>query len=292
MNNKTKKPHWIKFYAELTALYDWLLNDESGISRTLYSSKTNYLLAENTINKRYRAVLHIDESDKVMIAKQMDRVEALFRNAVAIDNKEFGTDRKPKLPVYMPYFLDNEDGLFKIQIHENKAHSSVNHKQGDMIPIASCPRGQMKSTNKNDNAHSNEQILLDAAELLEADGYTVEIEDDPETPYLMLSVDVATLCDKYECDSIQRRSLTGRQIRANFFTKQDGIIQKSKLATVGVLLLTKRAEVLHSLDRSIRTDAKYTKQHVDEIILDVISDVISTDLRSGRLYKRLDEVKP
>ncbi len=78
---------------------------------------------------------------------------------VAIDNKEHGTNRKPKLPVYMPYFLDNEDDIFKIQIHENKAHSSVNYKQGEMIPIFSCSKGSLSSPNEADKSRSNKEVL-------------------------------------------------------------------------------------------------------------------------------------
>lgn len=283
---KEKKRHWSDFYDELISLYDFLLNIEHGTAGVLYQSAEGYLLAENTLNKRYRAILNVGKHTDV-IKTYIERAKVLFENAVAIDNKEFGTNRKPNLPVYVPYFLDNEDELFKIQIHENKAHSSVNHKRGDMIPIASCPKGKLPNQSQADKNRSNEQVLRDALVSLEEEGYTAEIEHNEENPYFMLSVDVATMCDKYECDSIQRRSFTGRQIRANFFTAEDDVIQKSKLATVGVLLVTRNIDVIHSLKRSTRTDAKYTKKHPDEIILDVVSE----DLRTGRLYKRRNEIK-
>ena len=283
---KKKRKHWSDFYDELLSLYDVLLNIEHGTADVLYQSAQGYFVAENTLNKRYRAILNIGEQTNVIKA-YIARIKVLFENAVAIDNKELGKKRKPDLPVYVPYFLDNEDELFKIQIHENKAHSSVNHKRGDMIPIASCSKGKLPKPSQADKSRSNEQVLRDALVSLEKEGYTAEIEHDEENPYFMLSVDVATMCDKYECDSIQRRSFTGRQIRANFFTVEDDVIQKSKLATVGVLLVTRDIDVIHSLERSTRTDAKYTKKHPDEIILDVISE----DLQSGRLYKRRNEVK-
>lgn len=275
--------HWVDFYNQLVILYDSLLDEESGYAGVMYQSKKNHLLGENSLNKRYRAVLYVGEAHT--LEEDIKRVKSLFYKAVEIDNQELKIKTEPKLPVYIPYFLDDENDLFKIQIHENKAHSSVNYKQDKMIPIASCPRGSLAQNNEKDHTRSNRQVIQDTANLLEAEGYTVEIEDNEKNPYVMLSVDVATLCDKYECDSIQRRYFTGRQIRANFFTKKDGIIQKSKLATIGTLLLRKHISVVNSFQRSTRTDAKYTKQHVDEIILDIVGE----DLRSGRLYKRYNE---
>ena len=282
---KDKKQHWIDFYNELASLYDSLLNPEYSGASVLYQSSTAGFIP-NTVNKHYRAVLNVGK-ETALIKDHIERAKALFYKAVAIDNKEHGTNRKPKLPVYMPYFLDNEDDIFKIQIHENKAHSSVNYKQDEMIPIFSCSKGSLSSPNEKDKSRSNEEVLSAAIVSLEDDGYTVETEHNEENPYYMLSVDVATMCDKYECDSIQRRSFTGRQIRANFFTTEDDVIQKSKLATVGVLLVTRRIEVVHSLQRSTRTDAKYIKKHPDEIIF----DVVSKDLHTGRFYKRRNEVK-
>lgn len=284
MAKKDEKAHWIAFYVALAHLYDYLLSDDRGCASILYQSKDHCLINEQSINKRYRAVLNVhDHADT--IKTNLEHIAALFYAAVAIDDKDFDANNKPKLPVYVPRFLDDESDLFKIQIHENKAHSSKNHTQKDMIQVASCPRGSL--TLQCEKGRTNRQALEKSVGVLEADGYRVEIDDKPETPYYTLSIDAKTMCDKYECDSIQHRFFTGRQIRANFFTEKDDIVQKSKLATVGIVLLIADIQVVHSHDRSIRTDAKYVKKHVDEIVL----DSIPTKLRSGRLYKRYDEKK-
>lgn len=284
MAKKDEKAHWIAFYLELAHLYDYLLSENGGCASILYQSKDRCLINEQSINKRYRAVLNVHDHAEA-IKTHLERIAALFYEAVAIDDKNFNVNNKPKLPVYVPRFLNDESDLFKIQIHENKAHSSENHTHKDMIQVASCPRGSL--TLQCDGGRTNRQALENAASLLSADGYTVEIADTPKAPYFMLSVDAKTMCEKHQCDSIQRRFFTGRQIRANFFTEKDDVVQKSKLATVGIILLTADIQVVHSHERSIRTDAKYTKQHIDEIVLDIIPQ----DLRSGRLYKRYNEKK-
>lgn len=284
MAKKDEKPHWRAFYKELALLYDYLLSDEHGCASILYKSKDRCLLSEYSINKRYRAVLNIRDHDSA-IKKDLERIAKLFYIAVAIDDKDFDENNKPKLPVYVPRFLDNESDLFKIQIHENKAHSSENLKKTDSVMIAACPRGSLDL--QCSDGRTSRQALESAVSVLENEGYAVEIEDTPKKPYFTLSVDAKTICEKHQCDSIQRRFFTGRQIRANFFTQKDDIVQKSKLATVGIVLLTDKIEVVHSHDRSIRTDAKYTKQHVDEVVL----ESIPAELRSGRLYKRYDDKK-
>ena len=119
---KDKKQHWIDFYNELTSLYDSLLNPEYSGASVLYQSSTAGFIP-NTVNKHYRAVLNVGK-ETALIKDHIERAKALFYKAVAIDNKEHGTNRKPKLPVYMPYFLDNEDDIFKIQ-NEYKDYSFV-----------------------------------------------------------------------------------------------------------------------------------------------------------------------
>lgn len=285
---KAEKLHWHEFYDELFLLYNYLLGD-GGCASVLYNSSVSYLKNEHSINKRYRAVLNVRDK-KGAIETQIDRIKELFYIAVEIDKKDSKDKKEPKLPVYIPRFLDDEHQIFKIQIHENKAHSSENHTKKDTVPVASCLRGSIDSESNSDNdddKRTNRQVIDDITALLQADDYIVKVENDPENPYIMLSVDANTMCEKYECDSIQRRFDTGRQIRANFFTKKDNIVQKSKLATVGIVLLTRNVDVIHSLDRSIRTDAKYTDQHVDEIVF----DYIPPKMRSGRLYKRYSEKK-
>lgn len=273
--------HWLEFESKLIDLYKSLIGDDdfNGCANMLYQSQQHYMFSRYRLNKRYRAILCVGDAAPA-IKKDLEEIAELFYAAEAVEQKNYDPNNKPKLPVYVPRFLDENNEIFKIQIHENKAHSSKNYSQKEMVPVASCT--------KTDFAHKpSQKIINDAVKSLQELGYTVEVDNDPESPYVMIYVDVQTLCEKNECDSIQRRSPTGRQIRANFFSEKDGVVQKSKLATVGVVLLTKPVEVIHSLDRSIRTDAKYTKQHVDEIVLSDMPEVF----RSGRLYKTYDKKK-
>ncbi|MEN2750011.1 hypothetical protein AAIR29_00040 [Psychrobacter sp. FBL11] len=258
-------------------------DEMNGYATILYESQNRSPSSPFSFNKNYRAVLMVGDGDAVSALKtELQEIAELFYEAVAVDKKNYDPNNKPKLPVYIPRFLDDNDELFKIQIHENKAHSSENLTKTDMVTLASCPRGSLSRLI--DEKRSVRRVLEAAAGVLENDGYTVVIEDKNLSPYYTLSVDVKTLCEKHECDSIQRRFFTGRQIRANFFTEKDDIVQKSKLATVGVVLVTKPVEVVHSLDRSVRTDAKYTKKHIDEIVFEEIPELF----RSGRLYKIYD----
>lgn len=277
------REHWYPFYGRLSSLYRLLMGDDemNGYATVLYESQKRSPSSPFRFNKNYRAVLMVGDA-VAAIKTELQEIADLFYEAVAIDKKDYDPNNKPKLPVYIPRFLDDNDELFKIQIHENKAHSSENLTKTDMVMLASCPRGSLSRLI--DEKRSVRRVLEAAAGVLEDDGYTVVIEDKNLSSYYTLSVDVKTLCEKYKCDSIQRRFFTGRQIRANFFTEKDDVIQKSKLATVGVVLVTEPVEVVHSLDRSVRTDAKYTKKHIDEIVFDEIPELF----RSGRLYKIYD----
>lgn len=259
-------------------------DEMNGYATILYESQNRSPSSPFSFNKNYRAVLMVGDGDAVSALKtELQEIAELFYEAVAVDKKNYDPNNKPKLPVYIPRFLDDNDELFKIQIHENKAHSSENLTKTDMVTLASCPRGSLSRLYP--DKRSVRDILEAAAGVLESDGYTVAIKDENLSPYYTLSVDVKTLCEKHECASIQRRFFTGRQIRANFFTEKEDVVQKSKLATVGVVLVTEPVEVVHSLDRSIRTDAKYTKKHIDEIVFGEIPELF----RSGRLYKIHDK---
>lgn len=278
------REHWYPFYARLSSLYRLLMGDDemNGYATVLYESQKRSSSSSFRFDKNYRAVLMIGDAVPA-IKTELQEIADLFYQAVAIDKKNYDPNNKPKLPVYVPRFLEDNDDLFRIQIHENKAHSSENLKKTDMVTLASCPRGSLSRLYP--DKRSVRDVLEAAAGVLESDGYTVAVKDENLSPYYTVSVDVKTLCEKHECDSIQRRFFTGRQIRANFFTEKDDIVQKSKLATVGVVLVTKPVEVVHSLDRSVRTDAKYTKKHIDEIVFDEIPE----QFRSGRLYKNYDK---
>lgn len=278
------REHWYPFYGRLSSLYRLLMGDDemNGYATVLYESRTRSSSSPFRFDKNYRAVLMVGDAVPAIKA-ELQEIADLFYEAVAIDKKDYDHNNKPKLPVYVPRFLDDNDELFKIQIHENKAHSSENLTKTDMVMLASCPRGSLSRLY--DEKRTIRDVLQAEVEALKLDGYTVFIKDKPGFSYYTLSVDVKTLCEKNKCDSIQRRFFTGRQIRANFFTEKDDVVQKSKLATVGVVLVTEPVEVVHSLDRSIRTDAKYTKKHIDEIVFDEIPELF----RSGRLYKNYDD---
>lgn len=282
------REHWYPFYGRLSTLYRLLMGDDemNGYATILYESQNRSPSSPFSFNKNYRAVLMVGDGDGDAVSAlktELQEIAELFYEAVAVDKKNYDPNNKPKLPVYVPRFLDDNDDLFRIQIHENKAHSSENLTKTDMVTLASCPKGSLGRLYP--DKRSVRDVLEAAAGVLESDGYTVAVKDENLSPYYTVSVDVKTLCEKHKCDSIQRRFFTGRQIRANFFTEKDDIVQKSKLATVGVVLVTEPVEVVHSLDRSIRTDAKYTKKHIDEIVFDEIPE----QFRSGRLYKNYDD---
>lgn len=98
-------------------------------------------------------------------------------------------------------------------------------------------------------------------------------------------IDVKTLCKLYHCQSVQHRIHTGRQIRADYFSHDaDGNITKSKLQSIGILLISadQSITVLTSHDCKVRTDAIYTKRHPTEIILEEVPEKFLI----GRLYRR------
>lgn len=98
-------------------------------------------------------------------------------------------------------------------------------------------------------------------------------------------IDVKTLYKLYHCQSVQHRIHTGRQIRADYFSHDaDGNITKSKLQSIGILLISadQSITVLTSHDRKVRTDAIYTKRHPTEIILEDVPEKFLI----GRLYRR------
>lgn len=105
-----------------------------------------------------------------------------------------------------------------------------------------------------------------------------------------LTIDAKTLCEKFECDSIQHRIQTGVQIRGNFFIQDEQqCIVASPLQSIGVLLLraNQNIDVFHSHKRRTRSDAKFTDGHPDEIILKI--ENLATHY--GRLYRCFDTQK-
>ncbi len=282
MSKKTDSP-WIPFYYELAKFYEeHLLDEDRQIDSAIYESKT-LRHTPPWIDKNYRAVLLVDVAT---LRDPLEQVAAAFYaayKAVHQHKEDYDPTKIPKLPMYVPRINDDEN-IFKMQVHENKAHSSKNHKKGGMIPVISITKGDLSSAIKSDSGEKiTYQAALDiAVEALKNEGYVVDVQDDIASTYVTVDIDTNKLCELHECDSIQRRFFTGRQIRANFFSRIDGKLQKSTLKSVGVLLTNKHIEVVHSHERTTRTDAIYTAEHPDEIVLEAIPPL----LRSGRLYKK------
>lgn len=282
MSKKTDSP-WIPFYVALAQFYEeYLLDENLQIYSAIYESKTLHHTPP-WIDKNYRAVLLVDIA---ALRDPLEHVATAFyaaHKAVHQNEKDYDPNKIPKLPMYVPRINDDES-IFKMQVHENKAHSSKNHKKDEMIPVISVMKGDLSSTIPN---NSDEKITYQAAldlavEALKDEGYVVDVQDDIASTYVTVDIDVNRLCELNECNSIQRRFFTGRQIRANFFSRVDGKLQKSTLKSVGVLLTNQHIEVVHSYERTTRTDAIYTAEHPDEIVLKAIPPI----LRSGRLYKK------
>lgn len=278
---------WIPFYKALSSFYENLVDGEGQISNVIYESKP-YSYRPPKADKNYRAVIGVRDVNEYK--EQLEHVVTEFYAAHREANKDmkgYDPTKIPRLPMYLPR-INEDKNIFKMQIHENKAHSSTNYKKDEMIPVISILRRAFKSKQPLDlgdgsmNEKSAKSVLKDTLQALEDEGYHIEIEDDIQSPYVIASIDAARLCELHECDSIQRRFFTGRQIRANFFSRIDGKLQRSKLESVGVFLVDRDIEVVHSLERTTRTDAIYTAQHPDEIVLKDIPPV----LRSGRLYKK------
>lgn len=278
---------WIPFYEALASFYEELLDGECQIANAIYESKP-YLYRPPAADKNYRAVVRVHDVNA--FRAQLEYVIKEFyaaHRAVNKGKKDYDVTKIPKLPMYLPR-INEDENIFKIQVHENKAHSSTNHKKGEMTPVISILRSALESkkrikfSNEKPDGITAEQAFDDTVQALEKEGYIVEVDRYNESPYVVVSIDAARLCELYQCDSIQRRFFTGRQIRANFFTKIDGKLERSTLKSVGVLLTDKDIEVVRSHERTTRTDAIYTAEHPDEIVL----NAIPVELRSGRLYKK------
>ncbi|MDN3453825.1 hypothetical protein [Psychrobacter sp. APC 3350] len=266
----TDKSVWIPFFNALSSFYENLVDEDGQISNVMYESKA-FLYRPSKVDKHYRAVIRV--RDVNAYKEELEHVATEFYAAHREANKReknYDPTKIPRLPIYLPR-INADENIFKMQIHENRAHASKNYKKNEMIPVISVLRSAML------------REAFDASvQALKGNGYTVIVDDDKKSPYLMASINAARLCELYECDSIQRRFSTGRQIRANFFSRVDGKLQRSKLESVGVLLVDRDIEVVHSHERTTRTDAIYTAEHPDEILLDDIPPV----LRSGRLYRK------
>lgn len=174
----------------------------------------------------------------------------------------------------MPKLID--ENVVRILVHENKAHASMNHKKGYIKLLSVRTSSAMREYASGE--------LDEIARKMKQSGYSVKIDHNPQS--IQLSINVEHLCDMYECKSIQRRYSTGRQIRANFYTvDKSGLLEKSKLETLGILVIPHdmEVEIIKSHDRKIRTDAIYTEKHPDEIVFGDIPEGYITD----RFYKNI-----
>lgn len=225
-------------------------------------------------NGRYRGIFALTD-------EQMQRMKQMLKDGKRFYEIASEGGNRNGLPINFPKFLEDET-VFKMQIHINKAHLSKNYEIGTMVKVASVPTLILED----DDREQMEQDIKDfhkAGEELEKFGYEVLIEDIPS--HDLMYIDVKRLCELHKCESVQHRIDTGRQIRADYFSRDnEGNINKSKLQSIGILLIPadQPITVLNSYDRKIRTDAIYTKRHPTEIILEQIPEKLLT----GRLYRR------
>ena len=222
----------------------------------------------------YRGVFQLND-------QQMKRIEPMLKDGKRLYEVASEDSNRKGLPMNFPKLLD-DDSIFKMQIHINKAHLSKNYEADTNIRIASVPTLISENEDK-EYMQANIKEFHQVAKTLEAKGFEVLVEQIPNLD--MIYIDVKTLCKLYQYQSVQHRVATGRQIRADYFSDDDdGNITKSKLQSIGILLipLDQSITVLTSYDRKVRTDAIYTKSHPTEIILDDVPEKFLT----GRLYRR------
>lgn len=259
---------WSVYYETLTEIYEFLQESDC-----LFSLNDRFK-EPGRPSGHYRGVFKLDD-------EQMKRIEPLLKDGQRLyEVASEGSNRKG-LPINFPKFLEDES-IFKMQIHINKAHLSKNYEIDTSLKIASVPTLILENDDR-EQMEADIKAFYEASEALEKLGYEVLIED-IDTHNIMY-IDVKKLCELNNCNSVQYRIDTGRQIRADYFSRDNnGNITKSKLQSIGILLIPaeQQIQVLTSHDRKIRTDAIYTKRHPTEIIL----DEIPAKLLTGRLYRR------
>lgn len=258
------------FYNAVLKLIDDLFESESlRYKNTQFDHYSEKSKKKKLMNKRFRAVFGVGGDIVGTYQEDIDRIATLYYQALAQIDKDYDPNKKPPLPIYVPRIHDDPT-LVKLQLHINRAHSSVNYLKDEPIPLCSIRSDDGQPNQEMQNAHDE----------LEQLGYAPTFVHDGSK--LSLNADTATICDDYQCDSLQLRSATGSQIRASFFTRdQDGFLNKSKLQSIGVLLVPMGVDVVKSHARSRRTDAIYIADHPREIEFDFIDKRIKT----GRVYK-------
>ena len=265
---------------------------------TLFDSNQD-LFRNDKVNKLFRAVVKtgVDRQALAEYEKQVldatkeisyvSKIKAYRQKEEALPSDLNRSDDAPKLPVVFPRFV-NED-VVKVKITMYKSHQSVRYDSG-MVHVATRTLPLNSPDNQSDQAKKDfEQIakdelnrFLEVATDLESKGFRVELED--EGIHTHLFIDVDTLLEKYKCPSVQRRVLSGRQIRAEFYTLDDmGLLQKSKRESVGVLLIPNgmAIDVFESEPRRTRNDNLFMEGNPNEI-KDGITD---NEFSICRLYR-------
>lgn len=205
-------------------------------------------------------------------------------------------DLKPvegQLPIVFPRFIDRD--IVKVKVTIYKSHKSERFNTG-FVEIAlhkkkyNFTKRQLKKLSEVEieQIKLEEEIhyerFLDFGHALERQGYEIQFNESGDA----IAVSVNSLLKNHNCDSIQRRNETGRQIRAEFYKYDEkGFLLKSKRESVGVLLIPydMQVEVLESDSRRIREDNLYTEGNEREIIL----DEEYSEFMACRLYKNYDD---
>lgn len=268
---KESKGIWRVYFEQLEEIYLFLQE-----CRCLFSLNEPFNALGNPSGK-YRGVFQLTQEQIAQIAPMLNDGKRLYDVA-----SESNDGKRRELPINFPKFID-DDSIFKMQIHINKAHYSKNYTPDDgMLRLASVQTMILEDDDA-EKMEADIKAFHEAGEALEKLGYEVLIENTPTIN--MMYIDVKTLCKLHQCNSVQHRIDTGRQIRADYFSHDDdGNLLKSKLQSIGILLIPDEQQiaVIHSHDRKIRTDAIYTKRHPTEIILREVPEKFLT----GRLYRR------
>lgn len=282
----------LAYKAKLREIYNLVINESNEV---LYQHNSPYL-SSGEVNPLYRAIIRVTDDRcykglerliaeaQCLYYEEKKHIQRLVADELYPNDKE--KQNIQRIPINLPRFL-NDNNVCKIQIHENKAYSSLNYRDLDQVPV-------MRESRKNSYLVFSEDLDTRKDRIRAAfkkAGYTVNFAYDDHLNIMeTLTIDAKTLCEKSECDSIQHRIQTGVQIRGNFFIQDEQqCIVASPLQSIGVLLLraNQEVDVFHSHRRRIRSDAKFIDGHPDEIILEI--DNLATHY--GRLYKCFDTQK-
>lgn len=267
METTDASKEWGWYYSLISDLYD-LINTKS--CKILYQHNKSPFTWQGMIDPNYRAILQLPRSANInILAAKIDDINETYFLL---------KDSNKRLPQYIPKLLTNAN-VSKIQIHENIAHSSKNYPKDTEVPIAWWPNNAPKDDTEND---AKRRDIYKMIQELKTNGYNPIIKN--KILYSELLIKTNSLIEKFDCNSVQHRRRTGLQIRANYFTTKDGYLEKSKLSSIGVLLIPYDIEinVFKSAKRKIRSDAIYHKKQSDEIIF----EEVPLSLKHGKHYTR------